>query len=157
MNIMDSLKHLDEMCPTGYAMALHIRYTTPRFLFQTYADEWKKIYSDQGLVLKDPTVIWGFGNSGVTRWSNLADIDEAGMLDLAKKYGLNFGFTYAIDLEDSKSIASFSREGAEFSDEQITEATEIALNIHNITADVDEFSADDLTQLKKMSIDFTHG
>ncbi len=58
------LGELDDLCPSGYAIALHIRYTTPAFLFQTYPKEWMEYYSQNGLVLHDPTVRWGLANTG---------------------------------------------------------------------------------------------
>jgi LuxR family transcriptional regulator len=51
------LSDLMTLAPTGYAAALHINFTTPAFLFQTYPTDWLAIYSQQGMVMKDPTVL----------------------------------------------------------------------------------------------------
>jgi len=154
-NIMGLLPRLDELCTAGYAIALHISYTTPRFLFQTYA--WMQMYSEKGLVLKDPTVLWGFSNTGVARWSNLEDIDHDGLLPLAREYGLKHGFTFAVDDDASKSITSFARKDRDFSDGEVSEISAIVLDLHQRTADVHEFSADELAFLKKLSVEFTRG
>jgi len=157
LKIMPSLAQLDALCSAGYAIALHIRYTTPKFLFQTYDKEWMKTYSEKGLVLKDPTVMWGFGNTGVARWNDLAELDEAGVLDMAKKYGLKHGFTFAIDQDTSKSIASFARSDREFSDAEVNEITGIVQELHDYTANIEKISPNEVEQLKNLSVDFTHG
>jgi len=156
-NIMGLLPRLDGLCTAGYAIALHISYTTPRFLFQTYAKDWMQVYSEKGLVLKDPTVLWGFSNTGVARWGDLEDIDHDGLLPLAREYGLKHGFTFAVDDTAGKSITSFARNDRDFSDDEVSEISEIVLDLHGRTADVDEFSADELALLKKLSVEFTRG
>ena len=113
-NIMAAISRLDVLCPAGYAMALHIRYTTPKFLFQTYSSQWREEYSKKGLVLQDPTVRWGFENSGTINWRDLKESDEAGVLEQAKAYGIEHGFTLSLDRNNSKSITSFARGDREF-------------------------------------------
>lgn len=157
VNILASLSRLDKLCKSGYAIALHIRFTTPKFLFQTYDREWMKIYSEQGLVLKDPTVSWGFSNTGVMQWDRLVDIDESGVLEQAKQYGLKHGFTFAVDLDESKSIASFARHDRNFSKSEVAEISDIILGLHNYTAKLDGISPQKRDQLKEMSVEFTHG
>ncbi len=84
-NILAAIARLDALCPAGYAMALHISYTTPKFLFQAYDSDWMEQYSKQGLVLKDPTVKWGFENTGTINWRDLKDLDEAGYLSRRRR------------------------------------------------------------------------
>ena len=156
-NIMAAISRLDVLCPAGYAMALHIRYTTPKFLFQTYNAQWREEYSKKGLVLQDPTVSWGFENTGTINWRDLKESDQAGVLEQAKAYGIEYGFTLSLDRNNSKSITSFARGDREFSVTEIDEISEIVTDLHNYTADIDEFSSVELVQLKQMSVDFTHG
>jgi len=156
-NITDSLTQLDELCSSGYAIALHISFTTPRFLFQSYSKDWMEVYSQEGLVLKDPTVLWGFSNTGFANWSDLKDIDDSGILPMAAKFGLKYGFTYSTDQNSSKTIASFARSDREFSDSEVAEISEISLNLHIHTANIEEFSAAEMGQLKAMSVQFTRG
>ena len=157
LKIMPSLAQLDALCSSGYAIALHIRYTTPKFLFQTYDKEWMKTYSEKGLVLKDPTVMWGFGNTGIARWSDLTELDEAGVLNMAKKYGLELGFTFAIDSGESKSITSFARVDRDFTNAEIDEISKIVQELHDYTANIEKISPEEVEQLKNLSVDFTHG
>jgi len=155
--ILKSLSRLDSLCASGYAIALHIRFTTPRFLFQTYSKEWMEMYSEKGFVLKDPTVLWGFSNTGAVKWSDLQEIDESGILPLAKEFGLNFGFTFAVDVNASRSIASFARDDREFDDTEIQEISEVIQRMHMLTSNIDGFSTNEVQQLKEMSVEFTHG
>ncbi|MGR3341835.1 MAG: autoinducer binding domain-containing protein [Paracoccaceae bacterium] len=154
---MAAISRLDVLCPAGYAMALHIRYTTPKFLFQTYSSQWREEYSKKGLVLQDPTVSWGFENTGTINWRDLKESDEAGVLEQAKAYGIGHGFTLSLDRNNSKSITSFARGDRDFSAAEIEEISDIVTDLHNYTADIDEFSRVELVQLKQMSVEFTHG
>ena len=50
------LDRLAALGPGGHAMALHIDFTTPRYLLQSYSKGWAAHYAAQGLVMKDPAV-----------------------------------------------------------------------------------------------------
>src|SRR6478752_7752848 len=78
-NIAELLHQLDQLSPSGFAIALHIRFTRPTYLFQTYAKPWMDHYSQAGLVMHDPVVRWGLQNTGHRLWSQLSDIDEIGV------------------------------------------------------------------------------
>ncbi len=155
-DILESLKQLDGLCSAGYAIALHIRYTAPRFLFQTYDSEWMKIYSEQGLVLKDPTVSWGFANTGIAHWQDLEPLDQAGVLAKARAFGLKHGFTCATDKGDSRTIASFARNDRQSTPDEIARICEIVETLHDYTAGLGTISERDRERLKEMSVAFTH-
>ena len=55
-------------CDTGFALAVHIRYTRPTLLYQTYEQSWADQYSEKGYMLSDPTVHWGLANVGSMEW-----------------------------------------------------------------------------------------
>ena len=148
---------IDSHCTAGYAIALHISFTTPRFLFQTYNKDWMDVYSENGLVLKDPTVLWGFSNTGVKRWNDLKEMDVNQVLPLARKYGLKYGFTFAIHQDDSRSIGSFARTDRDFSDQEIESLAAIATDLHAHTEKIKKLSNEELTQLKTLSVNYTRG
>lgn len=156
-DILKSLSTLDGYCPAGYAMALHISFTTPKFLFQTYNRDWMEHYSKHGLVLKDPTVKWGFGNTGHVLWSDLKEQDTDGVLEAAKSYGIGFGFTYCTDAHGSRSISSFARNDRDFTGAEISDISALVDLLHSETADLDGISSQERDQLKKISVEFTHG
>ena len=155
-SIMPAISRPNLLSPAGYAMAFHISYTTHKFLFQTYNSQWREEYSKQGLVLQDPTVKWGFENTGKIDWRDLTDSDESGGLEQARAHGLEHGFTFSLAPTNSKTITSFARGDREFTAAEITEITAIVAELHDYTADIDEFSSAELAQLKQMSVDFTH-
>ncbi len=151
-DISKTLLDLKNAAPVGYALAFHIRFTTPTFLFQTYPKAWAEYYSQNGLVMSDPTVAWGFENLGTQRWSDLADQDTAGVMTKAAEYGLRFGVTVAVDVDDSRSISSFAREDREFSDAEINQLQAAVVSLHALTAKISELSPDTAQKLRKMSV-----
>jgi len=47
------LEEVQKIATAGFALALHVRFTTPTFLFQTYDKEWLDYYSQNGFVMSD--------------------------------------------------------------------------------------------------------
>lgn len=156
VQIQGILKRMEGQCPAGYALAFHISYATPQFLFQTYATPWIEIYSQKGYVMQDPTVRWGFENTGWVRWSDLAAQDSAGVLDDAAAHGLRFGACYATDAGESRSVTSFARGDREFTDDEIAGLANDVDQLHALTADLDALSPQTAEELRAMSIRFTH-
>jgi len=148
------LNDLSKVSSAGYAIALHVRFTTPTYLFQTYPADWMEYYSSQGLVMHDPTVKWGFENDGMVRWADLAESDSAGVLSQAAEHGLSFGITTAVSKAGSKSLASFSRSDRDFSDDEVRELIGLFEQLHDETADTTD--EDVQNALKKLSVDLTH-
>lgn len=142
--------------PTGYAAALHINYTTPDFLFQTYPADWLALYSQRGMVMKDPTVLWGFENVGTVRWSDLASLDEAGVMKEAARFGMAFGVTVSVEQGGTRSIASLSRGEREFTDGEIAKAADMITHLHELTAEARTLSDETRDVLRRQSIRFTH-
>lgn len=131
---MEGINHwlevLKEKAPAGYAIALHIEFNAPKLLFQTYPVAWINKYEDNGFVMHDPTVQWGFSNSGIKSWGDLEHLDTKNVLLQARGFGLEYGFTFATDAVNKHTIASFARGDRNFSDAEITEITEIVRVIH---------------------------
>jgi len=50
------LHQLALLAPAGYSIGLHIRFTAPLFMFQTYDPVWLDHYTENGYVLRDPMV-----------------------------------------------------------------------------------------------------
>ena len=152
--ISKTLSDLGKMAPSGYAVGLHVQYTTTKFLFQTYKKEWLDFYSQNGLVMSDPIVAWCFENTGAMRWSNLND--PAGVLDQASAHGMRYGVVYATETGGSRSMAGLSRNDREYTDDEITTISEAIERLHVETADHAELAPEAVKQLKKMSIMVTH-
>ncbi len=150
------LSKLKDQSPAGLAIALHIRFTAPAYLFQTYPKEWINLYSEQGLVMHDPIVGWGFTNTGSIRWSELGLSDPQGVLLKAREFKMNFGIALATEVEKSRSVSGFSRSDREFTDTEITALSNLTTRLHNLTAAARPLSAETRAELRKMSITFTH-
>ena len=143
--------------PSGYAIALHIRYTTPAFLFQTYPKEWMEYYSQNGLVLHDPTVRWGLANTGTEYWYALRDDDATGVFDKAADFGLRYGFVRALMHDKSRTVASFARGDRDYSADEVERISEILDLLDQKTANPDSLPVDEHAELKQLSINLTHG
>lgn len=137
-------------------MAFHIRFTTPTYLFQTYPQDWIAKYSQEGLVMQDPTVLWGFENTGSISWADLTAQDAHGVMEKARGYGLEHGLTIAIEEGDSRSICSFARSDRAFTAAEVGELEAATQELHAATLTLDTNSPELRDALKKMSIDFTH-
>lgn len=149
------LGELDHGSPAGFAIALHVHFSRPTFLFQTYAKRWMDYYSSAGLVVLDPTVRWGFHNVGHVRWSDLEASDEGGVLERAKDFGLSNGVAMATVLSGSRSIASFARADREYEPVEIESLEGRFLELHRITLGPDQLSEGDRRALTELSIQLT--
>lgn len=155
-NVAALLHDLDRRSPAGCAVGLHIRFTTPRYMFQSYPKRWMDQYSSSGLLVQDPTVRWGMSNIGWVRWGDLEGIDSHGVLDRAKDYGIMNGVTIALAIEGFRSIASFARSDRDYETSEIAELGQIFENLHRATASLKALSDEDKSALKELSVRLTH-
>lgn len=154
--IADVLGKLQASAPSGFAMALHVRFTTPTYLFQTYPEAWSDHYNQAGLLMQDPTVAWAFENTGTIRWCDLVAADASGVLKAAAEHGLAYGFTLSQDRDGSRSLSSFSRSDRDFSEAEVALIVTLADELHDLTADGRSLSPKMRDNLRQMSIRFTH-
>jgi LuxR family transcriptional regulator len=152
--ISETLGQLNAIAPAGYALGIHIEYTTPKFMFQTYPKDWLDYYSRNGLVMSDPMVGWAFQHEGAKRWSDLDD--PAAIMTKAAEYGLKYGVVVSKESNDSRTICGFANADREFTDEEIATIETLVTEIHDNTADTAQLDAKTVEQLKKMSIMVTH-
>jgi LuxR family transcriptional regulator len=154
--IFSILADLQTMAPAGYALAFHIRYTTPQYVFQTYAKDWISHYNKNGLVLQDPIVAWTFANTGTCRWSDLETNDPAGVLDKAKAFGMQYGIALGIEANNSKTVCGFARSDREFTDSEAAELSRLCVELHELTAETGPLDAGTAAELRRLSIEYTH-
>ena len=150
------LHDLDERSPAGCAIGLHIRFTTPRYMFQSYPKRWMDRYSALGLLVLDPTVHWGMNNVGWVRWRDLEAIDSHGVLERAKDYGIMNGVTVSLLVDGSRSIASFARSDRDYDASEIAELKVVFADLHEATANVEALTDADRLALKDLSVGLTH-
>ncbi len=149
------LGDIAEKSPSGFAIALHVRFTTPAYLFQSYNKDWMEHYSSKGLVMQDPTVRWGLENNGTVKWSDLTHLDSAGVLQDARSFGLEFGVTVAISDAESKTISSFSRSDRDFEASEVDALVKAVTEMHAETLPRDD-DAEFEEAMKRLSIELTH-
>ena len=141
-----------------FAIALHIRFSAPRYLFQSYRSDWTELYSRFGMVLQDPTVRWGLQNTGAIRWSALeADAKGAEVMQLAAGHGLRYGFTLSSGTLGSRSIASFVRSDRECTDGEIGAVAVDFSELHRLTLNLRSLTPRFHEALRQMSIHLTRG
>ncbi|MEL7026863.1 MAG: autoinducer binding domain-containing protein [Pseudomonadota bacterium] len=138
-----NLARMQDQSPSGFAIGLHLAFTTSKYIIQTYPKPWMEEYSKRGLLLADPTVRWGLENTGFIRWSVLKNSDEAGVIDAAATFGLKFGVSVAIAPNGSRSLGSFASPTGEFDDATIADLTAALENLHTATKDIEPGSPDD--------------
>ena len=149
------LSELDALSPAGFAIALHIKYTTPTLLFQTYPTKWVEYYTAHGLVLHDPAVRWGFENTGAIRWRDQVDDDPFGVIEQARRHGMTHGVTLAVFRKKSRTVAAFSRSDRDFLDYEIDQLGFRLDQLHDETYGIETLSEAEMTALKKMSVRLT--
>jgi LuxR family transcriptional regulator, quorum-sensing system regulator SdiA len=129
-------RHLDRLSTlsnSGYALAIHIRYTRPTLLYRSYAQNWIDHYTEKGFMLSDPTVHWGLSHTGMVNWSDLAGTDPDDVFAAARKHGLFNGITYSTGREASRTISGHTRSDAAFSAAERTELAALIDDIHRLT------------------------
>ena len=150
------LDELNQLSPDGFAVALHIRFTRPTYLFQSYGKPWMDHYSAAGLVIHDPVVRWGLQSVGRLRWSDLAGIDSAGVFEQARSYGLGYGAGLSVEIAGSRSIAACGRSDREFTDGEMAAIENTVGLLHQATLGYSRLSADEQQALTELSIKLTH-
>jgi LuxR family transcriptional regulator len=151
------LKQLHRSSPAGFAIGLHIQFTTPRYFFQAYSKDWFDTYSTAGFVMHDPIVHWGFVNEGTCRWSELRGDDPLGVLTEAGKHGMAYGLAMSVNRLSSRSIAGFARGDREFTDIEAANIYKDFKALHADTISMMVLSPEIHTTLRQMSIYLTHG
>ncbi|MGL5012539.1 MAG: autoinducer binding domain-containing protein [Paracoccaceae bacterium] len=142
------LHRLSLIAISGYSIGLHIRFTAPLFMFQTYRQDWLDHYTERGFVLRDPMVAWGFSTTGAIRWSNPSLPDPFGLFREAATFGLHYGATVACGPIRSRSIASFARHDREFEDHEIEVVAGIVERLHAATEPPEELTQAQIEALR---------
>ena len=146
---------MSEFSPSGFAVALHARFTAAEYVHQTYSKAWSAIYSQKGYVMHDPTVSFGFQQLGTVRWSALAEQDPMKIYQQARAFGLNFGFACAVEVDGNRSFAGFSRADREYDDAEMAEMLADLGTLHRLTAKPGALSSALREELRELAVRFT--
>ncbi|EKE43422.1 transcriptional regulator, LuxR family [Oceaniovalibus guishaninsula JLT2003] len=126
------LDRLGDLAEAGYFLALHIRFTTPVLLYQTYNRDWSDHYAANGYVLRDPMTAWSFTKTGTTRWSDSRIPDPFGIFDEARRFGLRYGATVSLGPIMSRTVASLARSDREFTDAEMKAMSAVVAALHDL-------------------------
>lgn len=154
--VIELLGDLKELCPSGFAIALHIDFTTPKYVIQTYDDDWMEYYSSKGLHMKDPAVLWGMENNGVVGLAEMEAIDAFGVFKDAARFGLNHWVVVATSDHGSKSIAAFSRDEQPFSDADRDRVADLFRQLHSVTLSATDADPTFGDLMNRLSLNLTH-
>lgn len=154
--IKSLLESVENMSASGFAVAFHVRLTSPDFLFQTYPEDWNAIYSEKGYVMVDPIVRWGFTELGSIRWSDLKDQDEHNILDQSLAYGMAYGAAVSLEADGTRSFAGCARPDREYTDAEIQELSGYIHELHSQTTSKTGMSDELRAELLALSIKMTH-
>ena len=150
------LDELAALAPCGYSVGLHIRYASPLVYVKTFSPEWQKVYDDNAYALRDPTVFWGLGVKGATRWSAIKLPDPFNIMDKAREFGLLFGAVISWGPITSRSIVGIARDDREFTDEEIEQAVEIVKKLHDLAEPPTELTNAQVEALRLLSDGYRH-
>ena len=139
--VLQLLGKISALCDTGYLLAVHIRYTRPSLMYRSYPQAWMDYYSERGFMMSDPVVHWGLAHTGVALWSDLVATDTDGVIAAARAHGLHNGWTYAAGPAAARTIASFTKSGPDFTEDQRAELIALADQLHALTEDFDTLPA----------------
>jgi len=106
----------------GYYVALRIGFAFPVDERNEFPKSWIDYYTQNGLMLFDPSVRWVYENTGAIRWSDLSTADPKGVLESAQSYGLKFGVVICCSDDDDggqRTYGTFARPDREVSNEEI--------------------------------------
>jgi LuxR family transcriptional regulator len=145
------LRALGRLAPLGYFIGLHIRFTSPLMTFQTYDQRWLDHYTENGFALRDPVIAWGFSVTGWIRWSDPSLLDPFGLMREAAAYGLTHGVTISCGPIKSRTIASFARDGREFTDDEIAAIEGGVHRLHAITEPPDDLTKPQIEALRMIA------
>lgn len=151
------LNEASELCNAGFAMALHINFTTPTYLYQTYNKGWMEEYTRSGFHLIDPNVRWGLENDGLISWDELETMEGGIVIERARANGMRFGNAAATSLNGSKSIAGLARSDRDFTEAELTRLSALLDEIHELTASDPESDGSFEAALRQLSVEATHG
>lgn len=155
-DLLTTLGDLIEVSPAGFAVGLHIRFTTPTFMFQTYPREWVEEYSRKGLLARDPTVAWAFANTGRITWADLEPSDTDRVFPQAAEHGLRHGLMVSLLREGSRSLGGFARSDRPFQEDEAERIESLLCRLHTATASARTLPEDLREALHRLSVAFTH-
>lgn len=146
-NVQTDILKVREIAPSGFVVALDVRWKGPEYLHSEFPEKWKELYEDNGYFMMDPIFYWTLMNTGVTRWSEVDYPDPRGIGTKAAEHGLVFGATVSVKVDGMRSFLSAARADRELTEEEITSLANILEKWANIVKERPNLSDNELETL----------
>lgn len=121
-NHEEELRRFGEIGTTGFVIGFGLRYGNPDYFENRYPKAWTDIYEAKRYFYGDPVAAWTMSQTGVRRWSEmkLLKADLRGIMNHAKKFGLNYGATAVAKAGTKLCFVSLARPDRELSDNELS-------------------------------------
>ena len=122
MPILARQRELERLAPAGFFVAIRVGFMTPEQELNSFPDTWVDFYTENGLALADPCLVWTAGHDGSIRWSDLDIEDPQEILSTYDENGFHFGAVVSIRATPDnrkRSYGVFSREDREFNGKEL--------------------------------------
>jgi LuxR family transcriptional regulator, quorum-sensing system regulator SdiA len=137
MSLELNIDEIKCLAPAGLQISLRIRFVASTSTINTYPPEWVQKYTELGLMMHDPCMKWMYENTGVCKWSELADDDTHSVLKMAASYGIKFGAAISCRTDTAaghRSIATFGRADREYRDAELAQLYSFIQALHDNVA-----------------------
>jgi LuxR family transcriptional regulator, quorum-sensing system regulator SdiA len=154
-DVEGSLNQLASVSPAGFAIGLHLEFTTSKYIFQHYSRTWMEEYSRRGLILIDPDREVGDRERWVDPLVRPRHDRHGGRAVRGRRLRAEVRCPIAVVGRSSRSLGSFASSEREFSEPEIAELSARLKHMHDSTADVEPESSEDL-KLKRLASSLAH-
>jgi LuxR family transcriptional regulator, quorum-sensing system regulator SdiA len=149
--ISSQLQRLVAQSDWRFAIGLRIRFNHPTLMFQTYPEAWVVYYAQKGLLFSDPALRWGMMNTGTIDWQSLETDDPAGVLALAKPFGLVHGLVVSVGDSVTRSIGFFTHATRPINAAERALAEEVMADLHESSEGITELPPAALAELQALA------
>jgi LuxR family transcriptional regulator len=113
---------LDRLAPAGHYIAIRVSFAFPLVEQNCLPEAWIREHTASGLLVHDPAMAWAYRNEGTVRTGDLVELDSQGVLELARRHGLDFGAVVCcVDPGEGRerSFGFFFRSDREYDDVEL--------------------------------------
>lgn len=143
----DGLATIREIAPAGFVLAFNINWSGPEHLHSEFPAAWKELYERKNYFVADPIFYWTLVSRGRKRWSEIALPDVAGVLDSAKKHGMEYGAVFSERKDGRRSFLTAARSDRELEEPEMAALEDIFKSWVEVLTNRPELSEGELSVL----------
>lgn len=152
MAVLNTMRdQIAQIAPAGFYVALRVGFSFPEEELNELPDNWVEFYTTHGLVIHDPVMKWVYGNTGVSRMSDITLPDPQQVRLKATAYGLAHGAVVSVmSLADRgrRSYGMFFRREEDFADTDLARLHQIVKQMHSGTGEEPGLTAAEVEALR---------